>query len=300
MTTQIQRPKTVDVDHGVEFGEITVNKYGGKSCKIKCNGQDLYVQFPRMRLPYGLGIYQEDGSDKKKYSLDFSLSGYELDDDGVPRDPRVRDTFDFLVKMEKKLHQEASKNSDTWLDMDSATPEVAKALCRDIVKYARDKITKKITDKYAPTFKSKLGFWDDRFLCNSFNDNKQPVNDSELESMLIPGAEVIPIVKFQSVTFAGGKCGYSLLLHQQQIYTPVRMPSYAFLEDEADKKPAVKASAEEEEVEEGEEEEDGPKMVKDSDDEDDEDKDELDEDEEEEEPPPQPKKKVVKKKVVKK
>ena len=295
MTTQIQRPKTVDVDHGVEFGEITVNKYGGKSCKVKCNGSDLYVQFPRMRVPYGISIYQEEGSDKKKYSLDCSLGGYELDDEGEPRDPRMRDAYEFLVKMEKKLHKTAAENSDSWLDMEGATPEVAKALCRDLIKYARDKVTKKITDKYPPTFKSKLSFWDNRFLCNSFTSDKIAITDDELEGMLVPGTEVIPIVKFQSVTFAGGKCGYSLLLHQQIVYAPSRMPNYAFLPDDADSKPAFKAEAEEDEEE--EEEDETPKMVKDSDDEE-EDRDELDEDEEEE--PPPKKKKIVKKKVVKK
>ena len=39
-----------------------------------------------MRLPYGLSVYQgqEDKSKPPRYSLDFSFSGYELDEDGTP------------------------------------------------------------------------------------------------------------------------------------------------------------------------------------------------------------------------
>ena len=297
MTTQIHRPNTVDVDK-FDFGEITVNKYGGKSCKIKYEGQDLFVQFPRMRLPYGMSIYEDESTGKKKYSLDHSLGGYELDDDGNPRDQRVRDAFDFLEKLEKKLYETAAKNCDEWLDMAEATPAVAKALCRDLIKYHRDKVTKKITNKYPPTFKSKLGYWEGKFMCKTFNDKKEEVPDEVLESTLTGGTEVVPIIKIHNITFAGGKCGYSLMQHQQKIYTPVRMPSYAFIDDAEDDKPAV--ASPEEEVDEGNEEDDDnqPRMVQDSDDDEEEDQDELDEEEEEEdEPPPPPKKKkVVKKK----
>ena len=298
MQAQINRPQTVDFSK-FQFGDPSVNKYGGKSCRVKYNNQDFYIQLPRMRLPYGLGEYQEKDGDgkvvKSKYSMDFSLQGYELDDEGQPKNPRVRQCFEWLEGMEKLLVKAAVKNSSSWLDMDDCNESVAKALSRDLIKYAKDKVTKKITHKYAPTFKAKVGYWEGRFTVHAYDEEKQPVTD--LKASCPKGTEVVAIVKLDSVTFAGGKCGYSFRVHQVKLYSPSRMPTYAFIEDDDDEKPLQKESDDEdtsstsvkqeaELVEDSEEEEE---------EEDDEDEDELDVESEEEEvqKPPTPKKKVV-------
>ena len=66
----IHRANTVNFKN-FEFNEPTVNKYGGKSCTIKYNGQDFYIQTPRCRLPYGLGKYvPNDSNERTKYTLD--------------------------------------------------------------------------------------------------------------------------------------------------------------------------------------------------------------------------------------
>ena len=298
-THNIHRPGTVNVEN-FEFGEVQVNKYGGKTSKVKYDGQEFYMQLPRMRLPYGLSKYEEkDGNGntvKVKYSMDFSLGGYEEGEDGKPINPRVREFYDLLKQMEKKLHSSASNNSVEWLGIDEANVNVAKALCREEVRYAKDKVTKKTTNKYPPTFKSKVGFWDGRWTCNAFDSEKQAITD--LEASCPGGTEVVAICKLREITFAGGKCGYSWLVHQVKVYPATRMPSYAFIEDEDDETP-VKRSPSEEESEEKSVEKPTSSMVEDSEEEE---EDELDEEEEEEEeePPPVPKKKVITKRVVKK
>jgi len=307
MSSQIHRPHTVDFNK-FQFGDPTVNKYGGKSCRVKYDNSDFYIQLPRMRLPYGLGVYQEKDSGgnvtKQKFSMDFSLSGYELGEDGQPKNTRVKECFDWLENMEKLLIEKAVENSSTWLDMGDCTEGVAKALSRDLIKYARDKTTKKITNKYPPTFKSKVGYWDGRFTINAFDEKRAPIVD--LQQGCPKGSEAVAIIKLTGVTFAGGKCGYSFNVHQVKVYAPTRMPSYAFLDDEADSKPAhheiedddqstsnsVGGSVAAELVEDSEDEED-------EEDEDEEDELDVESEEEEEEKPPTPpptKKKVVRRK----
>ena len=305
MTQPIHRPNTANVDK-IEFGDMQVNKYGGKSCKVKYEGKEFYMQLPRMKLPYGLSKYEEkDGNGntvKTKYSMDFSLNGYDMDDEGNPVNPRVHDFYNFLKSMETKLCQQASKNSLEWLGIDEANVNVAKALCREEVRFAKDKVTKKLTNKYPPTFKAKVGFWEGRWTCNAFDAEKQPITD--LEAACPGGSEVVAICKLREITFAGGKCGYSWLVHQVKVYPATRMPSYAFLEDPADDEP-VKGSVNDEEQAEDKQEPQND-MVEESDDEEEE-EDELDaqeeeeeEEEEEEAPPPPPKKKVVKRVIKKK
>ena len=310
MNTSIQRPNTVDFEQ-FQFSDVTVNKYGGKSCKVKYQGQDLYLQLPRMRLPYGLSVYEEKDPNgnvlKSKYSLDFSLSGFEMNESGEPVNPRIYEFFKFLEGMQEMLHTAASKNSHEWLGIDGASIEVAKALCRDEIRYAKDKITKKPTNKYAPTFKARVGFYEGRFICNAFNQDREPISD--LSDSCPGGSEAISIVKLNNITFAGGKCGYSWNVHQVKIFPPTRMPSYAFIEDEEDNNPVSVPESDDKMVDDNSTENNmmentkEAELVEDSDDDDDDDDDELDDDDEEEEvrpPTPPPKKKVVKKKITKK
>jgi len=291
----IQKPQTVDFSK-FQFGDPTVNKYGGKSCRVKYDNQDFYIQLPRMRLPYGLGVYEEKDTNgnvvKSKYSMDFSLSGYEVGEDGQPKNTRVRQCFDWLEGMEKLLIEKAVENSGTWLGMGDCNESVAKALSRELVKYARDKKTKKITNKYPPTFKAKVGYWDGRFTVNAFDQDKKEISD--LSQACPKGSEAVAILKLTGVTFAGGKCGYSFNLHQVKIYAPTRMPSYAFVDDDEDEAPAHHDAADDDQSQStgGAEE---AELVEDSDEE--EEEDELDVESEDEEPTPPPaKKKVVRKK----
>ena len=72
MTSNIYRANQVDIKK-FSFGDQTVNKYGGKSSRVKYDGSDFFLQTPRMRLPYGLGAYEDKDPNtgevkKTKYS----------------------------------------------------------------------------------------------------------------------------------------------------------------------------------------------------------------------------------------
>ena len=58
VTGQIHRANTVDISK-FTFSDPTVNKYGLRTAQVKYDGKQFYIQGPRMRLPYGLGTYEE-------------------------------------------------------------------------------------------------------------------------------------------------------------------------------------------------------------------------------------------------
>ena len=298
MTGNIYRAANINMNK-FTFEEPEVNKYGGRSCNVKYEGKPLFIQTPRCRLPYCLGKYEDPQGGRTKYSLDFSLGGYELDEDGTPVNPRMREFYEWAENMEKLLVQTAHKNSGSWLDMEDATEGVAKALVRPLLKWSKDKVTKKTTTKWPPTLKGKVGFWEGRFTLNAFNDKKERVED--LDAAIVPRTEAIGILKLTGVTFAGGKVGYSFQVHQLKLYAPQGMPSYAFIEDEEDEKPVVTGGQlQDEEADADEESTTQNNVVEDSDDEeeDDADEDELDQESEDEKPPTPPptKKKVIRRK----
>lgn len=295
--TDVIRAAKVEMNK-FEFQEPEVNKYGGKNCNVKYNGKPFYVQTPRCRLPYCLGKYEDPQGGRTKYSLDFSLGGYELDADGNPVNQRMREFYNMAEQMQDLLVKTAHKNCDSWLDMPDATEGVAKALVRPILKWSKDKVTKKITTKWPPTIKARVGHWEGRFTLNAFNENKERVED--LDAEIVPRTEAIAILKLNGVTFAGGKVGFSFSVHQVKLYAPQGMPAYAFIEDEEDEKPVVTGTAALEDDPDDEDEESTPvnNTVEDSDDDSDDDAaDDLDEESEEETTkPPSPKKKIIRRK----
>ena len=299
-TGQVHR-KLNEIDmNKLTFGEPEINKYGGKSCKIEYDGQPLTFQTPRCRAPFGLGRYDETDPSgnvlKSKYSLDLSLAGYELKEDGTAYDPRVRQLYDLASALEIRLREEALKNSTEWLDMEDASEGVIKALTRPLLRWSKDKKTKKVTTVYPPTVKAKVGFWDNRWLVNAFDENKERIQD--LNEGIVKGSEVIAIVKLQGVNFAGGKVGYSLSLSQVKVYAPKGMPAYAFVEDEEDETPVVTGAYDRPDDDADDDADTGTGAgavnVEDSDDDDDDDDDELDNESEEE--VPEPPKKVIRRK----
>lgn len=292
MDHDIHRANKVDISK-FTFDEPETNKYGGKSCTVKYDGKPFFIQTPRCRLPYCLGKYEEKDATgnvvKTKYSLDFSLAGYELNDDGTPVNPKMREFYECMVSLQDLLVKKTHENCDSWLDMPDATEGVAKALTRDLLKFSKDKQTKKVTTKWPPTVKARVGYWDGRFTLNAFNEDKERVED--LDAEIVPRTEAIGILKLTQVTFAGGKVGYSFSVHQVKLYAPKGMPSYAFIDDEDDNVPVVTGAA----YDEGEDEEKEPNLlVKDSSS--DADGDELDDESEADEAPPPPKKVVRRKK----
>ena len=217
-----------------KFEEPEINKYGGKNCNVKYDGKPFFIQTPRCRLPYCLGKYEDPQGGRTKYSLDFSLGGYELDEEGNPVNQRMREFYDMAQNMQDLLIKTAHTNCDSWLDMPDATEGVAKALVRPVLKWSKDKVTKKITNKWPPTIKARVGHWEGRFTLNAFNDNKERVED--LDTEIVPRTEAIAILKLNGVTFAGGKVGFSFGVHQVKLYAPQGMPAYAFIDDEEDDK----------------------------------------------------------------
>jgi len=291
----ICRAATIEMSKFV-FEEPQLNKYGGKSCNVKYNGKPFYIQTPRCRLPYCLGKYDDPQGGRTKYSLDFSLGGYEVDESGDPVNPRMREFYQWAEDMEKLLVKTAHENAESWLDMPDATEGVAKALVRPLLKWSKDKVTKKVTTKWPPTVKGKVGFWEGRFTLNAFNDKKEKVED--LDAGIVPRTEAIGILKLTGVTFAGGKVGYSFQVHQLKLYAPQGMPAYAFIEDDEDDKPVVTGGQLQDDGDADAKESPKPppsNTVDDSDDSDDSDDDALDK-ESEDEKPASPKKKVIRRK----
>ena len=283
----------------IEFEGPITNTYGGKSAKVKSGGRWLLVQTPEMSSPFGVNKWEnqsQSGAVNAAYSIDVSFNGYEDNEDGGPRNVKVRTFYDKVREMEDALIDHAKDNSYTWFEQEDASREVAKTLLRSGVKFSKDKATGRETKKYAPRMKFNLPVWEGRMNCKVFNSDGVEIKTiEEVQTYASGRCKVTIIAKCDKVTFNGAKYGYKWTI-QQMLVTPASngLDNYAFIEDS----PVSGASS------------DTKTTFVDDDDvdvEDDEvsdDVDELDQDdseeEEEEEVAPPPPKKVVKKRGRKK
>lgn len=202
---------------------------GGRAIYMGLNGSPIQIQTPEMIAPYGVSNWNDDGKGPDKYSLDLSFKGKE-------GRQNLQTFFDKLVALDKKLVQDGVDNSMTWLKKKYTSVDVVEALYTPMVKYAKDKTTGEITDKYPPVLKLKIPLVNNTFQCVAFDKERNPTDLKQLiDNGAFKGAKVVAIIQCLGIWVAGGKYGCSWKVVQVRV-TPIQtIKGYAFKELEDDK-----------------------------------------------------------------
>jgi len=221
-------PSKMDVS-AVSFSAPRTLDNGGRSIYISLNKSPIVLQTPEMVAPYGVSNWNDDGKGPDRYSLDLSFKGKEAREN-------LNTFFEKMVALDKKLVQQGFENSMTWLKKKYSSVDVVEALYTPMVKYAKDKNTGEITDKYPPTFKLKLPYMNGTFQCEVYDNKRNSLNLKELiDNGSFKGAKVTAIVQCIGIWVAGGKYGCSWKVLQMKVSPPSSIKGYAFKEVEDDK-----------------------------------------------------------------
>jgi hypothetical protein len=201
--------KSVDVSK-IKYSAPRTLDNQSKSVYVNYEGSSITIQTPLVRLPYGIGDWNDknaegkpSGEDKpKKYDLNFSF-------DGMDSNPKIKELLDKMGEIEKKITEDAFENRLAWLDDDyDGIKSVVSKLFTPIVKYDKDKVTKKVTGKYPPTLKCKLPY-DTR--SDIFTFVSQDMNGEEVDFKTImrnlKGAKARLIIQLSGIWIAGGRYG---------------------------------------------------------------------------------------------
>ena len=220
----IVRIKNLDVNQ-ITYSEPKVNNFGGKNVYINYIGekQSLILQIPKMRMPYDMNEYKPDNGSTdvdSKYSISLSFNNMETD-------PKVKEFYDKLKSLDKKLISMGVKNSKTWFKKNHSK-DVIKAFYSPIIKVYKDKETGEESDKYAPTIKLKIPRRDNKFSCEVYNDKKERV---ELVDVVGKGAQVQAIIKCNGIWFAGSRYGVSWRIEQMKVTPSKKLQGYCFIEE---------------------------------------------------------------------
>lgn len=194
----------------VTFSDIRKNaNNGGKTIYLNGRGKSkLFVQLPKMKAPFGLGINEYDG--KTSYSLPMTA------DDPV--------FVDFLKKFDDMVVAKVVENSETYLGKSMNETVVREALYAALFKPPSD-------EKYAPLFKTKiLSNHDGTFVPQVFTTDREPFDLNKLEK----GQYVTAIVHIPSIWFVGTKFGVTIRLQQLRVTPSQKLTEYAFVDDDDD------------------------------------------------------------------
>jgi hypothetical protein len=210
----------IDVNK-LEFSEL--RPYGkGSMCYINYDSKPLVIQTPSMKCPFGLSHFVSDG-ERSKYSLDLSFGG---DSEKVKLLKTVLDSID------DRVLDESTKNSLAWFKKKSQSRDVAQALYTTSVKVATD--NGEPTDKYPPTFKTKVPNYEGKFKTLCYDDNKEVLDNTDMSALIPKGQTVKALVKLSGIWFAGGKFGLTWELQQLKLTPRTQIKDYAFADDSDD------------------------------------------------------------------
>jgi len=204
-------PKSVNVSN-FKYTQPKTLTNGSRTVYITHNSNKLSIQTPIMKLPYGVGEGYEAEKDKDKekddnkkppsYDLHVSFGGHD-------DNPKMKSLLDLMIAIENQVKQDAFKNRLEWLDDDfDGIEQVVNKLFTPIVKYDKDKVTKKIVGKYPPTMKLKLPY-DNKSSQFLFKAEDMDRNVIDFKSVIknLRGGRGKFIIQLSALWFAGGKFG---------------------------------------------------------------------------------------------
>jgi hypothetical protein len=248
----------------VTFGEIRMNKAGGKSVPIKYNGQNLQFRVPKMMYPMGINIKDTD-SGATTYQLSATLKGcdpYAKERAGADL-ADVGNLYNFLLDMQEKLLDTAAANSGRWFGK-TRDRNVLSALMKSFISPSVEKVNGEWvpSGKYPPSFRVKVPVYDGVVSMSVVDSTGKPVEvDTENIASVFPKRVEASLAISPSVYVSGQGFGVTWRVTHARVSPPNRLTAADVFADEIDEEVSVKPVArsspvqEEEHEEEHEEEE---------------------------------------------
>lgn len=214
----INVPSILDVNVSqISFSEVKTMDNGSKMINVYYNKSPFVFKVPAMKVPFGMSNWK-----MIKYSIDLSISSEQ---------DAIRRKFE---EIEKHYIHTAAENSMKWLGK-KEDPEVVEELFTSAVRYARDKTTGDIIDKYPPTIKFQVPFKNNKFVCTAYDSSKKTIKISE--ETIPKRSMVAAVVHASGIWVAGGKFGCTMKIEQMKVDADkgsFPLDVYGFVDDPED------------------------------------------------------------------
>jgi hypothetical protein len=265
------------------FSDIATNKYGGKFLYLNGKSGRIYLQLPKMKMPFKVSEYvpkdpktgNPTGEDSR-YSL--NLSFYKMDEN-----TKLRQCYDRLTATDERIINAAIENHETWFPGQYGKYKNDPTKLQVAIETLYNPLVKQNSEKYPANIRIKLPRYDGVFKMEIYDksDRSKPMvfgtnvdeGETPITKYLNKGTLLTPIVSMPMINFMKGfGTGFTLV---QAVAEPVASFSGCVIDDSDD-----------------EEEEASPaqrgNMIQDSDEDDDDDDNVVIDSGSEDEPEPEP------------
>ena len=257
-TNAIISQSSLDVSK-VSFGDVRLNKAGGKSIPIKYNGQTLQIRLEKAMYPQGINI--KDTPNGTTYDMKLSLRNcdpYAKERAGADAGS-TGTLYNFLLDLQEKVIQSAVANSKKWFGK-----ERSESLVRETMKLFLGPSVEKIngewvpSGKYAPGLKMKVGVYDGRVAMDVAGPDGKPIAiDVDNLAEVFPKRVEASIVVAPSIYVTGTGFGVTWRVTFARVAPPQRLTAAQVFADEIEEETkaapaATQAFAEEDQPQEEE------------------------------------------------
>ena len=193
----------------VNFSKLRKNKNGGKTVYLSNNGNQLLLQLPYMRAPFGLSSFTDENTKKTSYSLDLSFD---------PNDSPTQDLEDKLKALDELIVETVGNNSQEWLGKKFNKAVLKEALYKPLVRPNKG--------EYPSTIKLKIltDLRTGEFVPEAYNSRRESVPLDSIEK----GQKIMTIIDLNQIWFIDNKFGVTARLKQCLLEPSKKLPSFAF------------------------------------------------------------------------
>lgn len=189
----------------IKYTAPKVNKSGGKSINLisKQRSRALHLSTPLM-MTWGISDFVDEktGESDGKYSMTLNFPNEEYET------PATRLFLDKLKAFENQILDDAVRNSEVWWG-EEMSREVAKHSFYPLLKYSKNKDTKRIDYSKPPSIRGKVPFYDQKWgveIYNTKNELLFPCEDTRLSPIeFVPKLSNVACVLQCGGIWIGGK-----------------------------------------------------------------------------------------------
>ena len=215
MQSSITKVRNFD-ESTLTYGDIATNKYGGKFLYVNHRTGRIFMQFPKMNIPFGVNEYipkdektgQPTGEDPKYSCI---LSFYKMGEN-----PKLKQAHDKLVKIDEAIIDAAIVNHETWFPGQFTKYKNSPDKLRVAIETLYSPLVKVDTKhgKYPPNIRVKLPRYDGIFKMEIYDksNKKTPVKFGDnvdegevpITKYLNKGTTMTPVVSMPMINFTKG------------------------------------------------------------------------------------------------
>lgn len=232
-TTAIISSANLDINK-ITFGDIRLNKAGGKSVPIKYNGQNLQIRMPKMNYPAGINIKETENG--MTYQLSATLRGCDsyAKERAGPETGDLGKLYNFLLDLQEKLVKCAVDNSVKWFGK-SRKEDVIRDTMKQFLSPSVEKVNGEWvpSGKYPPSLRMKVPVYDGNVSMDVADGTGKPIEvTTDNIASVFPKRVEASLAVAPSIYVSGQGFGVTWRITHARVTPPQRMTAAQVFADE--------------------------------------------------------------------